>query len=100
MSILRPLLRRVPKPFRNRYVLVGCLFAAWILLFDRHDFYTQWKLRQTINKLCEDRQYYLREIDQIQADRRDLEADKEKFAREHFYMRKSNEEVFVIKKKD
>lgn len=95
----RPFFRNVPKPFRNRFVLVSCIFAGWMLVFDRHDLVTQYRLRQTINKLNGDKQYYSQQIEQVQADRKDLEADKEKFAREHFYMRKSNEEVFVVVRK-
>ena len=96
----KPYLNKIPTPFRNWYFWVLVLFFAWLILFDRHDFLTNWKLQQTLNKLEEDKRYYQDNIEDIKKDKEDIEKDKEKFAREHYYMQKDNEDVFIIEKEE
>lgn len=93
------LLQRLPTPLRNRYFLSLIFFFAWLIFFDRHDFYTQWKLQRTINQLEQDKAHYEKLVEEAKSDKQDIERDKEKYAREHFHMKRSNEEVFVIEKK-
>lgn len=92
----KPVLKMIPAPFRNRYFIVLVLVAAWIIFFDRHDVLTQWKLSQTLKEMEADKLYYHQQIEQVKKDKEDLETNKEKFAREHYYMKKDNEDVFII----
>lgn len=94
----QPLLDRVPAPFRNRYFLALVIFVGWLIFFDKHDVLTQWKLQRTVNKLEQDKTYYSKEIRRAEQKRLDLEVNKEKYAREQYYMKKDNEEVFIIEK--
>lgn len=96
----QPLLDRVPAPFRNRYFLALVIFVGWLIFFDKHDVLTQWKLQRTVNKLEQDKDYYSKEIKRAEQKRLDLEVNKEKYAREQYYMKKDNEEVFIIEKAD
>lgn len=98
----QPLLDQIPAPFKNRYFLVLVLFFGWMIFFDKHDVITQWRLQQSVEKLEEDRTYYKAQIKEAQQKRLDLEVNKEKFAREEYYMQKSDEDVFIIvdEKKD
>lgn len=92
--------QKVLKPFRNRFFLILVLFFAWVVFFDKHDILTQIKLQRTVNQLENDKVEYRDKIKQAQQERLDLEQNKEKFAREQYYMKKSDEDVFVIEKKD
>ena len=96
----QPFLDRIPAPLRNRYFLALVIFAGWLIFFDKHDVLTQWKLQRTVNKLEEDKAYYSLEIQRQEQKRLDLELNKEKYAREQYYMKKSNEEVFIIEKEE
>jgi cell division protein FtsB len=96
----QPLLDRIPAPFRNRYFLALVIFVGWLIFFDKHDVLTQWKLQRTVNKLEQDKDYYSKEIKRAEQKRLDLEVNKEKYAREQYYMKKDNEEVFIIEKVD
>ena len=87
----QPLLDRVPAPFRNRYFLALVIFVGWLIFFDKHDVLTQWKLQRTVNKLEQDKTYYSKEIRRAEQKRLDLEVNKEKYAREQYYMKKDNE---------
>lgn len=75
------------------------LFAIWLAFFDQNDFYTQYKLSKELNKLESDKEYYLREIGAAKSDLNELVSDNEqleKFAREKYFMKKSDEEIFLI----
>lgn len=95
-SPLQPMLDRIPAPFRNRYFLVSILFLAWMVFFDKHDILTQYRLQQSLDHLEMDRTYYQEKIEMAKADKADIERDKEKFAREHYYMQKDDEDVFIF----
>jgi len=93
---LQSLFGKVPPIVRNRYFLVAVFFFAWMIFMDTHDVFTQWHLQNTKDQLIDDKAYYEKHIKQARADKQDLETNREKFAREKYYMKKSNEEVFVI----
>lgn len=95
----QPLIDSVPKPFRNIYILLAACFFLWMVLFDKHDVLTQFSLQGAINKLEEDKSYYQQKIQDTQKDQIDFDENAEKFAREHYYMSRSNEDVFIIEKK-
>jgi len=93
---LKPILKKIPKPVQNRYFVVLVLVTAWIIFFDKHDVMTQWKLNQSLNELEADKSYYEEQIKKVRVDKEDLDNNKEKFAREHYYMKKANEDVFIF----
>ncbi|RMD74908.1 MAG: hypothetical protein D6818_02515 [Bacteroidetes bacterium] len=95
---LRDMLMLVPKPLRNRYVWVLVLFVVWMLFFDRRNFIDQWRLSRTIKQLERDKQYYREQIDETKRAQKELEENPEKVARERYYMHKSDEDVFIIRK--
>ncbi|NIK74786.1 cell division protein FtsB [Thermonema lapsum] len=91
--------RRLLTLVGNFYVLVGGIFALWMLFFDSNDLITQWKRKREIERLQQQRQYYLEAIELIKEERRALENDPallEKFAREKYYMHRSQEDVFIL----
>lgn len=92
-------LEKIPRFIRNRYFIIAFIFTVWIMFFDRSNLIDQFKLQQTLDGLEEKKSYYEREIGQVKRDKRELfSSDKalEKFARERYYMKKDNEDVFVI----
>ncbi|MEM6318437.1 MAG: hypothetical protein AAF960_12265 [Bacteroidota bacterium] len=92
----KPLIRQIPAPIRNRYFVVLVFFFAWLIFFDRHNFWTQYQLQQSLNKLKADKAFYEVQIEEVKQEARDIQLNQEKFARERYYMKKNNEDVFVI----
>jgi len=92
----KPITRKIPDTLKNKYFLVLVIGAAWMIFFDKHDFLTQWKLNQTLKELEVDKVYYEEKITEVKEDKKDIENNKEKFAREHYYMKKNNEDVFIF----
>ena len=89
-------LENIPAPLYNRYLIVLVVFSVWVLFFDKHDIVTQWKLNRTVEKLEADQAYYARKIREAENDRYDLDVNREKYAREQYYLKKDNEDVFII----
>ncbi|HHS95603.1 MAG TPA: hypothetical protein ENJ45_03360 [Phaeodactylibacter sp.] len=90
----------IPAPLKNRYFLVLALSTLWIIFFDKHDILTQWELNSSYEKLQSDKAFYKSEIERVKKDKEDLENNIEKFAREHYYMKKKNEDIFIFVKEE
>jgi len=92
----KPLIRQIPAPIRNRYFVVLVFFFAWLIFFDKHNVWTQYQLQQSLDKLKSDKIFYEEKIIEVKQAAEDIALNKEKFAREKYYMKKKNEDVFVI----
>ncbi len=104
MKPQKRLLQLLPKPIRklvsNKYLLASAAFLIWFIGCDQYGLTTQWKLNKTVKQLERDKAFYQQEIERVWQEKRDLEQNTEKFAREKFYMSKENEEVFVFPEKE
>jgi hypothetical protein len=94
---IKDLWNKLPKPLRNRYFITAIAFVAFMIFFDRHDVLTQINLQRTVNKLEQDKVFYQEQIEREEEQRLDMEINKERFAREKYYMQRNNEDVFIIK---
>lgn len=86
----------------NIYVLVLTIFSVWMLFFDTNSLLIHTELRREIKKL-EKQQEFLRE--EIAKDKEIIERlsdpeELEKFAREKYYLKRKNEEIFLIEYED
>lgn len=94
---------KVPAVFKNPYFIVIVLFGAWMLFFDNNDLATQYRRHKELSALNEKKEYYLQQIAVTDEAYRELTsnpATQEKFAREHYHMKRDNEDVFVIVEKE
>jgi cell division protein FtsB len=83
----------------NKYFITGLGFIVWMVFFDQESFIDQFRLSRTLNDLEHQKEYYLEEIEKTRGAIDILENDTahlEKYAREKYYMKKDNEDVFVI----
>ena len=92
-------LSKLPRPLQNRYYLVTVVFLFFLVFIDKHDLLTQIKLRSALNRLEDDRVFYQQKIKEAREEAEDFDLTKENYAREHYYMRQGNEDVFVIQNK-
>ncbi len=86
----------------NIYVLVLTVFVIWMLFFDTNSLMIHMELRKEIKRL-EKQQDFLKE--EISKDRKIIEKlsdpkELEKFAREQYYLKKKNEEIYLIEYED
>ncbi|MBN8684921.1 MAG: hypothetical protein J0L99_19905 [Chitinophagales bacterium] len=90
------IMRRLPAPLQNRYYLTLTIFFFVMVFLDRHNLWTQWRLQQSISRLEQDKNFYQNKIKEAKDEAEDFELTKERFAREHYFMKQRNEDVFII----
>ena len=93
---------KLPAVLQNKYLLCIVAFAVWLLFLDKNDVISQWKLQNKVTELKEQRAFYKKETVVVQAQIKDLLGSTkslERFAREHYHLKRPNEEVFVIVEK-
>lgn len=102
MEFVRKLNERVSSLFRsrwiNKYSVAAFLFFTWLMFFDKHNLLTQWKLRQTVSELEDAKKEYDDLLVAAMKEKENLEKNKEKFAREKYYMHKPGEDVYIIER--
>ena len=103
MSFFKKL--RQKKWFRilgNKYVLILVIFTIWMVFFDTNSWFIHKELNDEIDKLEGNRAYFKQEIkgDRNQINKLKDARELERFAREEYYMKKENEELFIIEYED
>ena len=96
----KPIIKSIPAPFKNKYFLVLTVFFFWMVFFDKHGPFDNFGLSQKVRQMEADRDYYKEQIQQAREDQKDIQLNKEKFAREHYYMKKDNEDVFIFEEEE
>ena len=87
---------------KNKYVLIIILFAVWMLFLDSNSWLTHRELNKEIEALEENKKYYEKEIVKDQEIINTLNDSQglEQFAREEYFMKKENEEIYIIEYED
>ena len=94
-------MNRLLELLRNKYFLSVVAFVVWMLFFDKNDILAQYEFKSQVSKLQEEKDFYVKEIEQVKKDLNELNTNlntAEKFAREKYFMKKDNEDVFVTVK--
>lgn len=84
----------------NKYLVIFAAFLIWMVFIDTNSWVIQRDLNKKIEKLEDRKEFYKNEISN---DRKALDEINnnpemlEKYARERFFMKKKNEDIFIIK---
>ena len=92
-------MKKVASIITNKYLVVSAFFVVWMLFFDQRDYFQQRDRGEELKKLETKKRYYVQEIEKTQQELTDLQnnpAALEKFAREHYLMKKEGEEIYII----
>lgn len=84
---------------KNKFFIAGIAFIVWMLFFDRNDLASQYEYRSKVQKLEEEKAFYSSEIEKTDTELKELTTNiqsLEKFARERYYMKRENEDVYVV----
>ena len=90
------LLTHIPSWLKNKYFLTLSGFMVWMLFFDERDFFTIRRYRQELKELQKSKAYYSAEIKANQDKLRISPNSLEKLARETYYMKRDNEDLYLI----
>jgi cell division protein DivIC len=91
----------VLEKLRNKYVIVILAFIVWMSFFDPKDMGLMFSRSNKLNELKTSEKHIKTEIEETKKELSLLKIDAgsiEKYAREKFYMKKDNEELFIVKK--
>ena len=92
----------LPPWLTNIYFLCSVAFVLWMVVIDDNNVINQYRKHAELQALLEKRKFYMQQIAETQKQLTELTTNKntqEKFAREHYWMKRDNEDVYVIVKK-
>lgn len=100
MKLFKKITTRFPflKFLGNRYVLVIIFVGIWMLFLDNYSYFEKGILEKKIEELENNKQYYLNEKRKDSAAIKQLNNpdQTEKYAREKYYMKRENEDIYII----
>ncbi|WP_370000221.1 septum formation initiator family protein [Winogradskyella sp.] len=90
------------KPFKNIYLLVFIVFAIWMLFFDAHSLLFHYELNSDMKELEYQKEHYKNEMAKDNKAIKELSTEEgiERAARENYYMKKPDEDIFIIEYED
>src|SRR4051812_9484073 len=96
---LQKKISKLPWWITNPICIASFLFMGWMLFMDDNNFLNQYRKHSELSALLEKRDFYVQQIKKTNKEFFELTtnpATQEKFAREHYRMKRDNEDVFVI----
>jgi hypothetical protein len=103
MMSFNNLIKKIPNFIKNKYFFAIFLFVIWIIFIDTNNLIKQYKFSKKIESLKKQKSFYKNEIINDSTELSDIINDsskREKFAREKFLMKKENEDIYIIRKKN
>jgi len=102
MQKIKKVINSIPKTYKNKYLLTLVFFTFWIIFIDDYNLIKQYQLQKEVNNLENKKRYYISEIKKDSTEFYHLKntpSEQERFAREKFFMKKDNEDIFIIRTK-
>lgn len=84
---------------KNIYFGISIFFIVWMIFFDRNNVFNTYQTSKKLGDLQEQKEYFNTEIAKVDKLKEELfstSEKKEKFAREKYFMKKNNEDIFIV----
>lgn len=84
---------------KNVYFGITIFFIFWMIFFDRNNVFNTYQISKKLGDLQDQKAYFNTEIEEVNKLKEELfstQEKKEKFAREKYFMKKANEDIFVV----
>ena len=90
------------KLLKNIFVIITVIFAIWMLFIDSNSLIIHRELNEDISDLENEKEYYRKEIEKDNKAIKELSTEEgiERLAREKYYMKKENEDIYIIEYED
>ncbi len=90
------------KYVKNIFVIIFIVFAVWMLFIDSNSLMIHHELNEDVTDLEDEKKYYNKEIEKDKKAIKALSTEDgiEKLAREKYYMKKDNEDIYIIEYED
>lgn len=96
------LMRNVIGFFTNKYILTMLVFSIWMLYFDQYDYFMMRQRKQELQNVKDNINYLNKEIANMEQAKSAMISEPkelEKYAREKYFMKRDNEDLYIIEKK-
>jgi cell division protein FtsB len=94
------ILTHIPPILKNKYLIAGAAFVAWMFFFDPKDIPSQLEKRARLKELEKTDRQMTQLINETRTEDGLLKNNDistlEKYAREKYHMKKDNEDLFII----
>lgn len=83
----------------NKYFLAASFFILWMFFFDPKDWGTAFEKNNKLKEFQKSEQHLSKTIDETKEELKQLKSNVqtiEKYAREKYFMKKENEDLFII----
>lgn len=90
---------RLPSLFRNVFFLSIVSFTVWMFFFDDNNFLKQYRLLKELNEIEKKKEYYRAEAMRVSDEYNAIMNDDDyalRYAREKYWMKRSNEDVYIV----
>lgn len=89
----------VVKILKNKFFIVGTLFAVWIIVFDQSSLIDWTKAKIDVARQKDEKKFYEKEIARTRGKLSELKSNRdslEKFAREQYFYLEDGEDIFIV----
>lgn len=97
--MLKKALKVIIPLLKNFYFSTGFFLLIWVTFFDANDLISQIRLSGKLKDLERERDYYIARIEEVKKEKHQVfgsQSQIEKFAREHYLMKKPTEDLYII----
>lgn len=98
-DLVMKILNYISSFVKNKFLLAGIGFIVWMFFFDKNDVFTQYERYSELKELKQSANYYSGQITNCRQEIKDLRFNTyylEKLAREKYYFRRENEDIYII----
>jgi cell division protein FtsB len=99
MQTLKQILNKILPILKNKYVLSLLVFLVWLTFFDQNNLIDRVKQLNRNEKLKKEKAFYNEKIKEDSTKLHQLKTNEEnleEFAREQYYMKKKDEDIYII----
>ena len=99
MEAIQKVLKKILPALKNKYVLTFLIFLVWLIFFDQNNLVDRVRQMNRQEELQEEKEFYLQKIKKDSVKLHQLKTNEEnleEFAREEYYMKKENEDIYII----
>jgi cell division protein DivIC len=89
----------IQKIFDKKYWIIMFFFVVWMIFFDSNSMITHWELSKELHSIVQEKEVLKAKINKEKREYNRLKnylSEMEKLARERYFFKKPNEDVFVI----
>lgn len=95
-------MKKLLRIITNKYFVTGVAFAVWMIFFDQNDYESQMQRKHDLQATNDGIAYLNGEITSMEQAYTEITSDPDKleqYAREHYRMKKDNEDVYLVERK-